>query len=156
MEAAVGGAPDDASQGCSLALSLPCLRVCVAIVQTCLTFVLEFKSCTTLSPVQLKRAGNKCVRCAQHTHKLFHPSGTGECHPSFMDATANSIKMFMGANELTQPQHRNTRREPKKHRPRQTDGQTDRQKHTHTHRHTHTHTPGRQECDMLGTSWWFP
>jgi hypothetical protein len=37
LEAAVGGAPDDASQGCLLALSLPCLRVCVTIVQTCLT-----------------------------------------------------------------------------------------------------------------------
>jgi hypothetical protein len=37
LEAAVGGAPDDASQGCLLALSLLCLRVCVTIVQTCLT-----------------------------------------------------------------------------------------------------------------------
>ena len=75
-----------------------------------------------------------------------------------MEATEGSVKMFMGANELTQPQHRNTQTEPKKHKPRQTDGQTDRNTHTvaNTHTHTHTHTPGRQECDMLGTSWWFP
>jgi hypothetical protein len=47
--------------------------------------------------------------------------------------------MFMGANQLTQPQHRNTQREPKKHRPRQTDGQRD----GNTHTHTHTHLGGR-------------
>jgi hypothetical protein len=83
--------------------------------------------------------------------KIFHLSGAGECHPSFIDATGGSVKMFMGANELTQPQHRNTKREPKKHRPRQTHRQTDRQKrtqtqthrHTHTHTHTHTHMGGR-------------
>ena len=106
--------------------------------------VLELKSCTPLLPVQLKRTGNKCVRCAQHTHILL--SGAGECHPSFMEATGGSVKMFMGANELTQPQHRNTQSEPKKHRPRQTDRQTDRNTHTHTHTthtHTHTHLGGR-------------
>ena len=40
-------------------------------------------------------------------------------------------------------QHRNREREPNKHRPRQTDGWTDRNKqipHTNTHTHTHTHT----------------
>ena len=106
--------------------------------------VLEFKSCTALSPVQLKRAGNKCVRCAQHTHKLFHLSGAGECHPSLMEATGGSVKMFMGANELTQPQHRNTQREPNKHRPRQIDGWTDRNKQIpHINTHTHTHLGGR-------------
>ena len=31
LEAAVGGAPDDASQGCLLALSVPCLRVCADV-----------------------------------------------------------------------------------------------------------------------------
>jgi hypothetical protein len=104
---------------------------------------LEFKSCTPLSPVQLERAGKKCVRCAQHTHKLFYLFGAGECHPSFMEATGGSVKMFMCDNDLTQPQHRNTQREPNKHRPRQTDGWTDRNKqtpHTNTHTHTHTHT----------------
>ncbi len=44
----------------------------------------------TFIPVQLKRAGNKCVRCAKHTHKLFHLSGAGECHPSSMGAKADS------------------------------------------------------------------
>ena len=73
LEAAVGGAPDDASQGCFLTLSLPCLRVCVASVQTCLLVVLEFKSCTALSPVQLKRAGNICVRCAQPHAQTISP-----------------------------------------------------------------------------------
>jgi hypothetical protein len=63
--------------------------------------------------VHLKRAGNKCVRCAQHTHRLFHLSGAGECHPSFMEGTGDSVMMLIGANELTQPQHRNTQREPK-------------------------------------------
>ena len=93
--------------------------------------------------MQLKRAGNKCVRCAQHTHKLLHLSGAGECHPSFMEATGGSVKMFMGANELTQPQHRNTQREPKKHRPRQTDRHTHTNTNTHTHTLTHTHLGGR-------------
>jgi ubiquitin C len=65
-------------------------------------------SCTPLLPVQLKRAGNKCVRCTQRTNKLFHRFGAGECHPSFMEATGGSVKMFMVANELTQPLHRIT------------------------------------------------
>jgi hypothetical protein len=60
--------------------------------------------------------------------------------------------MFMGANELTQPQHVNTQREPNKHRPRQIDGWTDRNKQiphtntdtdTQTHAHTHLHLGGR-------------
>ena len=109
LEAAIGGAPDNASQGCLLALILPCLRLCVTIVQTCLTCRLGIylsKSSTPVSPVHLKRAGNECVRCAQRTHKLFHLFGAGECHPSFMEATGGSVKMFMVANELTQPQHR--------------------------------------------------
>ena len=57
--------------------------------------------------------------------------------------------MFMGANELTQPHHRNTHTENQ----RNTDPDT--QTHTQKHTYTHAHTPGRQECDMLGTSWWF-
>ena len=60
--------------------------------------------------------------------------------------------MFIGANELTQPLHASTQRT--KETLTQTSRQTDRNKHTHTH--THTHTPGRQECNILGTSWWFP
>lgn len=131
LEAAVGGAPDDASRR-MLARAEPAMPA--SLCRRVGLVVLEFKSCTPLSPVQLKRAGNKCVRCAQHTHKLFHLSGAGECHASFMEATGGSVKMFMGANELTQPHHRNTHREPKKHRSRHTDTQTE------THIHTRTHT----------------
>ena len=82
LDAAVGGAgvlltmhPKDA-----------CLRVCVTMI------VLEFKSCTPSSPMQLKRAEIKCVRCQKHEHKIFHLSGAGECHPSFMEAAAGSVK----------------------------------------------------------------
>ena len=46
-----------------------------------------------------------------------------------MEATGWSVTMFMGANEPTQPQHRNTQREPTKSRT----TQTDRMKHTHAH-----------------------
>jgi hypothetical protein len=44
LAAAVGGAaaPDDASQGYLHALSLPCQRLCVTIVQTCLPCCLGF------------------------------------------------------------------------------------------------------------------
>ncbi len=64
---------------------------------------------------------NSFISCAaqasreQMCQKLFHLSGAGECHSSFMEATGGSVKMFMGANELTQPQHRNAQREPKRH-----------------------------------------
>ena len=133
-----------------LALSVPCLRVC-ADVSDLLSW--------SLSRVQLY---SLCSSSEQGTYVsdahntlansgTFHLSGAGKCHPSFMEATGGSVKMFMGANELTQPQHRNTQREPKKHRPRQTDRQTYRQTDTDTY--TNTHRPVRQECDMLGTSW---
>ena len=36
LEAAVGGAPADASQGSLLALSVPCLLVCVPCLDSCL------------------------------------------------------------------------------------------------------------------------
>jgi len=48
--------------------------------------------------------------------------------------------------------NRNTETHRENQRNTDPDRQTDRQTETHTH----THTPGRQECDMLGTSWWFP
>ena len=44
--------------------------------------VFKFRTSRSSPPVQLRRAGNKCVRCAQHTHKLIHLSGARECHPS--------------------------------------------------------------------------
>jgi hypothetical protein len=72
--------------------------------------------------------------------KIFHLSGAGECHPSFIEATAGSVKMFVGVNELTQPQKH---KERTKVTQTQTDRQTDRQKthtNTNTHVHTHTHT----------------
>ena len=66
------------------------------------------------------------------TNYFTYLAGAGECHPSPMEATGASVKMFMGANEMTQRQHRNTHREPKTHRPRQTDRNTHKQTHTHT------------------------
>jgi hypothetical protein len=51
--------------------------------------------------------------------------------------------MFVGANQLTQPQHRTTQREAKKHGPRQTDRQPERNTHPHSHSHPHTHLGGR-------------
>ena len=156
LEAAVGGAPDDASQGCLLGLSLPCLLASLCdhcadvsdLLPLSLNRVHLYRLCSS-SEQGTNRY--KCVRCAQNTYKLFHLSRAGECHPSCMEATGGSVKMFMCAKEVTQPEHTNTQREPKKHRPRQTDRQTDR----NTHTHTHTHTPGRQGCDMLGTCWLF-
>ena len=72
LEAAVGGAPDDASQGCLSTMSVACLRVC-ADLSDFLLWSLRLKTCIPLSPVQLKRAGgNKCVRCAHHTHCDAH------------------------------------------------------------------------------------
>ena len=150
LAAAVGGAPDDACR--MLARAEPAMPASLCDHCADVSDLLSWSS----SRVQLHRLCSSseqgtCVRCAQHTHKLFHLSGAGECHPSFMEATGGSAKMFMDANELTQRQHRNTQREPKKHRPRQTDRQTYRQTDTDTY--TNTHRPVRQECDMLGTSW---
>jgi hypothetical protein len=132
LEAAVVGAPDDAS--CLLALGVPCLRVCADVS--------DLLSCS-LSRV--------------HLYRLYSSSEQGTYVSDEHNTRTNYFTYLEQENvilllwKLTQPQHRNTQREQKKHRPRQTDRQTDR----NTHTHTHTHTPGRQECDMLGTSWWF-
>jgi hypothetical protein len=84
--------------------------------------------CWSLSRVQLYRLcssseqGTYVSDAHNHMHKLFHLSGAGECHPSFMEATGGSVKMLMGANELTQPQHRrNTENQINRDPDRQTD-----------------------------------
>jgi hypothetical protein len=133
--AAGGGAPDDASQGFLLVLRLPCLRVLSNLLSWSLSRVQLYRLCSSSD------LGTYVSDAHNHMHKLFHLSGSGECHPSFMEATGGSVKILMGANELTQPQHRrNKHREPNKQRPRQTDGQIETHTYTHTHTHTHTYT----------------
>ena len=91
-----------------------------------------------------------CQMRTTHT-QTNSPIGSKRVSSFFMEATGGSVKMFMGTNDLTQPQHRDTQERTK-----ETQTQTDRLTDRNTHTHTHTHTPVRLECNRLGTSWWFP
>jgi hypothetical protein len=92
LEAAVGGALDDASQGCLLALNLPCLRVCVTIVQTCLTCCLGVQVVYTF--IACGAQASREQMCQIRTTHAQKNSQAAQCHPAFIEATGGSEDVY--------------------------------------------------------------
>jgi hypothetical protein len=124
-------------------MSVTCMRVCADVSDFLLWSsrrVYNYRLCSSREQEGTNVSDAHNTRTVTHT--LFHLSGAGEWHPSFMEGMG-SYARFTKDVYGCQRSDTNTNaheREPQQGNPRQTDRQTGRQTETHTHTHTHAHT----------------